>query len=59
MFTVEQNINNNTKVKSNDTITKMTVRVLNPPKKIFVNLTNIGKNVFASGHSTEDINGKF
>ena len=53
-----QNINNNTKVKSNDTITKMTVSVLNPPIKIFVNLANIDK-VFAPGHSTEDINGKF
>lgn len=53
-----QNINNNTKVKSNDTITKMTVRVLNPPIKIFVNLANIDK-VFASGHSTKNINDKF
>ena len=36
----------------------MTVSVLNPPIKIFVNLANIDK-VFAPGHSTEDINGKF
>ena len=56
---IGQNINNNTKVKSNDTITKMTAKVVNQPKKIFINLTNIGKNVFASGHSTEDIDGKF
>lgn len=56
---IGQNINNNTKVKSNDTITKMTVSVLNPPKKIFVDLTNIGKNLFAPGHSTNKIDGKF